>query len=92
MPPQAGPPLAIASGNLEMSTDPRRGVELNEPSHPGPKAAELRQHLINASNELYLYTLKCEGQGGVVPPALKRAHTSIRAELRRLEAELGIEP
>ncbi len=72
-------------------TRQRQGVELNEPPRREPGAAELRQHLINASNELYLHELECETYGRPVPPALRRAHASIKAELRRLEAELELE-
>lgn len=74
-----------------MSGEARRGVELNEPSRRDRKTRELREHLINASNELYLFEMKCEGAGRPVPGVLKRAHVSLRAELRRMETELAIE-
>ena len=74
-----------------MSTDSRREVELNEPARLDRKTSELRQHLLNASNELYLFEMKCQAAGREVPGVLRRAHTSVRAELRRIEAELGIE-
>lgn len=70
---------------------PRQSVELNEPPRREPGGAELRQHLINASNELYLHELRCETYGRPVTPALRRAHASIKAELRRLDAELGLD-
>lgn len=65
-----------------------RTVELNEPSAP-KDLGTLRQHLINASNEVYLFELTCTQVGREVPEALRRAHASIRAELRRIEAELA---
>lgn len=61
-------------------------IELNEPARRSEQATEFKQHLINASNELYLHEMLCEAHGRPFPPALKRAHSSIRAELRRLEA------
>jgi len=70
----------------------RQPLELNEPPRREPGWNELRQHLINASNELYLYDLLCLKQGQECPAALRRAHQAIRSELRRLEkrgAELG---
>jgi hypothetical protein len=48
----------------------------------------MRQHLLSASNELYLHELLCIRLGIDVAPALKRAHSSIRAEIKRLEARL----
>jgi hypothetical protein len=65
----------------------RRPVELNEPSRPRAEPGELRQYLISASNELYLFELLARQHGRPVPEALRRAHASIRAELKRLEAE-----
>jgi hypothetical protein len=65
-----------------------RNVELNEPSAPRDLNT-LRQHLINASNELYLHELRCVQIGRPVPEALKRAHASVRAELKRLEEILA---
>jgi hypothetical protein len=50
------------------------------------RSIELRQHLINASNELYLHEMLCAEHQHPFPPALRRARSSIRAELRRLEA------
>jgi len=64
----------------------RKTVELNEPSRP-PLPPELRQHLINASNELYLFEQRSAQARRAVSPALSRAHAAIRAELRRLERE-----
>lgn len=66
-----------------------KAVEINEPSAP-KDLGTLRQHLINASNEIYLFELESQRSGREVPDALRRAHTSIRAELRRIEAELGV--
>jgi len=63
-----------------MSPSPRL-VELNEPSRPAPSAAV--QHLVNASNELFLYEQRCLREGRPVPEALRRAHRAVRAELRR---------
>lgn len=63
-----------------------RTVELNEPG--ARDLNTLRQHLINASNELYLHELRCIQIGRPVPEALKRAHASVRAELKRLEEAL----
>ena len=68
-----------------MSTKARI-VELNEPSHPKDRPGELRQHLISASNQLYLHELLCIQLGRKVSPSLKRAHASVRAEIRRLES------
>ena len=62
-------------------------VELNEPSAPACLSA-LRQHLITASNELYLYELQSTQNRRPVPEAVRRAHSAVRAELRRVEAEL----
>jgi hypothetical protein len=66
-----------------------KAVELNEPSAPRDLDA-LRQHLINASNELYLHELRSTQAGRAVPDSLKRAHASVKAELRRLEVEIGV--
>jgi hypothetical protein len=63
----------------------RRPVELNEPARES--MTELRQHLVSASNELYLHELLSSRTGRPVPEALRRAHASIRAELRRLEQD-----
>jgi hypothetical protein len=63
-----------------------RQVELNEGSRPG-SARELRQHLLNASNELYLHEQRCLRSGRPLPEALRRAHAAVRAELRRIERE-----
>ena len=62
-------------------------VELNEPSAP-QCLSTLRQHLINASNELYLYELQSTKNNRPIPEAVKRAHTAVKAELRRIESEL----
>jgi hypothetical protein len=60
-------------------------VEINA-ARRRQEAREFRQHLINASNELYLHEMLCMDHGRPFPPALKRAHASLRAELKRLEA------
>jgi len=65
----------------------RRMVELNT-AQKGRETEELRQHLINASNDLYLYELLCQSAARPVSAALKRAHTTLRAELKRLETEI----
>ena len=70
----------------------RRVLELNEPGRPPEAAHEIRQHLVNASNELYLHELSCIRRGRPIPEALRRARASIRAELRRLEAESNAAP
>lgn len=67
--------------------EPRKTVELNEPTQPQKSPAEFAQHLISASNELYLFELKCIQNGRTVPETLKRAHAALRAELKRLAAE-----
>ena len=63
---------------------PRREIELNA-SRREREAGEFCQHLINASNELYLYEMLCLEHDRPVPGPLKRAHAAIRAELKRLE-------
>jgi hypothetical protein len=68
-------------------SEARKVVELNEPSQRAEKAREFRQHLISASNELYLHEMLCTQQGRPFPESLRRAHASVRAELKRLEAE-----
>jgi hypothetical protein len=65
---------------------PRKVMELNEPSRRA-RAREFKQHLISASNELYLHEMLCREHGRAFPASLQRAHASIRAELKRLEAE-----
>lgn len=62
-------------------------MELNTPARRREQAREFRQHLMNASNELYLHDLKCREFGRPFPESLRRAHAAIRAELRRLERE-----
>ena len=65
---------------------PPREVELNaERRHQ--EAKEFRQHLITASNELFLHARRCEEEGRPFPDSLRRAHAAVRAEIRRLEAE-----
>ena len=66
---------------------PHRVVELNEPARRRDEAREFRQHLVNASGELYLHEQLCLRHGRELPAALKRAHAAIRSELKRLEAE-----
>ena len=68
---------------------PQRIVELNEPARKRDEAREFRQHLLNASNELYLHEQLCLRHGRELPQALRRAHGAIRSELKRLEAEEG---
>lgn len=72
-------------------SQPRRQIELNEPARRTVSVREFRQHLVSASNELYLHELLCVQQGREVPAPLKRAHAAIRAELKRLEAEAAKE-
>ena len=59
-------------------------VELNEPSRPESQLTELREHLVSASNELYLFEKRSLQCGRAVPSALRRAHTAIRAEMKRV--------
>ncbi|MFN3651222.1 MAG: hypothetical protein ACK47B_16725 [Armatimonadota bacterium] len=68
-----------------MSQTPRI-LELNEPTASQSIDEEMRQHLISASNELFLYVMLCERHGREVPSAIQRAHASVRAELKRMEA------
>lgn len=63
----------------------QRELELNARTRRREAAREFRQHLINASNELYLQEQLCLADGQPFPAALRQAHTAIRAELRRLE-------
>lgn len=60
-------------------------VELNEPSRPESRLIELREHLVSASNELYLFEKRSLESGRSVPSALRRAHTAIRAEMKRIQ-------
>lgn len=64
----------------------RTPVELNEPTEVA-KTEELRQYLISASNSLYLFELFSEQENRPVPEALKRAHSALRAEIKRMEAQ-----
>jgi glutamyl-tRNA reductase len=64
----------------------RREVELNA-ARRRQEAREAREHLVTASNELFLHELKCRETGRTIPESLRRAHAAIRAELRRLERE-----
>lgn len=64
----------------------RREVEINA-ARRRQKALEFRQHLINASNELYLHEMQCLDEGREFPESLRRAHSAVRAELRRLEED-----
>jgi hypothetical protein len=59
-------------------------VELNEPSRPESRLTELREHLVSASNELYLFEKRSLECGRQVPSALRRAHMAIRAEMKRV--------
>ena len=63
----------------------RREIEINTAARRRERAAEFRQHLINASNELYLHEMLCLQHGLPFPASLRRAHGAIRAELKRLE-------
>lgn len=65
---------------------PPREVELNA-DRRRQEAREFRQHLITASNELFLHARRCEEAGRPLPESLRRAHATVRAEIRRLEAE-----
>ncbi len=67
-----------------MPTPPRE-LELNEQTRRRDQDREFREHLINASNELYLHEQLCLQYGRPCPEALTRAHAAIRAELARLE-------
>lgn len=58
-------------------------VELNAPSRP-ERTEQREQHLLSASNELYLYELLSFQDGHPVPEAIKRAHAAVRAEIKRL--------
>ena len=60
-------------------------LELNARTRRKEAAREFRQHLINASNELYLQEQLCLTDGRPFPESLRQAHAAIRAELRRLE-------
>lgn len=64
-------------------SDKPKTVELNEPSRP-ERTEQREQHLISASNELYLYELLSIQDGRPVPEAIKRAHSAVRAEIKRL--------
>jgi hypothetical protein len=65
---------------------PPREVELNV-ERRRQEAREFRQHLITASNELFLHARRCVEAGRPLPESLRRAHATVRAEIRRLEAE-----
>ena len=67
-------------------TAQRREIEINAAAERREQALEFRQHLINASNELYLHQMLCEQHGHAFPASLKRAYRAVRAELKRLEA------
>lgn len=60
-------------------------LEINARTRRKEAAREFRQHLINASNELYLQEQLCLADGQPFPETLRQAHAAIRAELRRLE-------
>lgn len=64
-------------------SDKPKSVELNEPSRP-ERTEQREQHLLSASNELYLYELLSTQDGRPVPEAIKRAHSAVRAEIKRL--------
>lgn len=68
-----------------MSAVPRE-PELNAATRRRARAREFRQHLLSASNELFLHERLCREHGRPFPEALRRAHRAIRAELRRLDA------
>jgi len=61
-------------------------VEINEPTRKSGSHG-LREYLISASNELFLFESACLRESRAVPAALTRAHAAIRAELKRLERE-----
>jgi len=65
--------------------DKPKTIELNEPSRP-ERNDQREQHLISASNELYLYELLSIQDGRPVPEAIKRAHSAVRAEIKRLHS------
>lgn len=65
--------------------DKPKTIELNEPSRP-ERTDQREQHLISASNELYLYELLSIQDGRPVPEAIKRAHSAVRAEIKRLHS------
>jgi hypothetical protein len=69
----------------EPMPDKPKMIELNEPS-AAERTEELEQHLISASNELYLYELLCLQNGRAVPEAIKRARSAVRAEIKRLQS------
>lgn len=60
-----------------------REVELNA-ARQNPAVREALEHLVSASNELYLHEQRCLELGRAFPESLKRAHASIRAEIRRM--------
>jgi hypothetical protein len=62
----------------------KREIEINSPGRVEDET-ELREHLVSASNELYLFELLCIRQGREVPAGVRRAHAAVRAELKRLE-------
>jgi hypothetical protein len=66
--------------------DKPRTIELNEPSRRAGEDA-LREHLISAANEIYLFEHRSLLIDRPVPEAVKRAHSAIRAELKRLNAD-----
>jgi hypothetical protein len=66
--------------------DSRKTVEINEPTRNSGSRA-LREYLISASNELFLFENACLQEGRPVPTSLTRAHAAIRAELKRLSTE-----
>jgi hypothetical protein len=63
----------------------KREIEINSPGRAEDET-ELREHLVSASNELYLVELLCAQRGREVPAGVRRAHAAVRAELKRLEA------
>lgn len=80
--------MAVKSRTVRVGSKQNRqslAVELNEPSRPGSQLTELREHLVSASNELYLFEKRSLECGRTVPAALRRAHTAIRAEMKRVK-------
>jgi hypothetical protein len=80
--------MAAKSRTVRVGTKaggPRLTVELNQPSRPESRLTELREHLVSASNELYLFEKRSLECGRSVPSALRRAHTAIRAEMKRVQ-------
>src|SRR5687767_9051675 len=74
--PESSHPVEFAQRGGSRVGGQRRMVEVNEPARRRQEAREFRQHLINASNELYLHEMLCEQHDRPFPESLKRAHAS----------------